>query len=291
MKKTPVASKLCIRCNRALPLGEFYPNKAWANQRYRDAWCKECVTQYCHDKETLQQYCYENNRQWKDSYWDSALKKAQYVLATDADYLNPKTSAKKKKDIENRTATKQFFSLMNLGPFYYYVENVGDDGHFVLDVDEKKEEEDKQPKQKYNRKWGGFFSDEQIEALEDIYAQYEEDFVLDNVNIRDYARKVAKASLNADIAEDKARRGEISQGEYKEAQKIFDDLSKSSNFAACRRKPGEASGMGSLGEIIMRLEVSGVLKTNGFTFPEDDVDKIIKDFRQTLHSVGIEGQL
>jgi len=50
------------------------------------------------------------------------------------------------------------------------------------------------------------------------------------------------------------RRGEISASEYKEAQRIFDDLSKSSNFAACRRKPGEASGMGSLGEIIMRLE-------------------------------------
>ena len=127
--------------------------------------------------------------------------------------------------------------------------------------------------------------------MEDIYSQYEEDFVLDNVNIRDYARKVAKASLNADIAEDKMRRGQLSAGEYKEAQRIFDDLSKSSNFAACKRKPGEASGMGSLGEIIMRLEVSGALNTNGFTFPEDDIDKVVRDFCHTLRAVGIEGQL
>ena len=177
---------------------------------------------------------------------------------------------------------------MNIGQFYGYVENVGEDGVYVP---KDKEEPPEPGKRSYNRKWGGFFSEEEIEALEDIYAQYEEDFVLDNVNIRDYARKVAKASLNVDIAEDKMRRGQISANEYKEAQKIFDDLSKSSNFAACRRKPGEASGMGSLGEIIMRLEVSGALKENGFTFPEDDVDKIIRDFRHTLRSVGIDGQL
>lgn len=287
MKKTQVMSKLCVRCNKVLPLGDFYPNKAWTSQRYHDVWCKQCALDYCKDKETLKQYCYENNRQWKDSFWDSSLKKAQYVQATDAEYINPKTSEKKKKEIENRVAAKQFFGMMNLVAFYYYVNNVGEEAEGV--PDEKRVAAD--PGQRtYNRKWGGFFTQEEIGALEEIYSQYEEDFVLDNVNIRDYARKVAKASLNADIAEDKMRRGQIAASEYKEAQRIFDDLSKSSNFAACKRKPGEASGMGSLGEIIMRLEVAGELNTNGFTFPEDDVDKIIKDFRHTLYSVGIEGQ-
>lgn len=289
MKRVPVASKLCVRCNRVLPLGSFYPNKGWLDQRYHDAWCKDCVTQYCKDKETLKQYCYENNRQWRDNFWDSALKKAQYAIATNPDYIDPKATPKKRKDIEDRAAVRQFFSLMNLSAFYSYTENVNKDG--VFNDDKPLEDEDSPGKRTYNRKWGGFFTQEEIESLEETYSQYEEDFVLDNVNIRDYARKVAKASLNADIAEDKMRRGQISAGEYKEAQRIFDDLSKSSNFAACRRKPGEASGMGSLGEIIMRLEVSGALNTNGFTFPEDDVDKIIKDFRQTLHSVGIDGQL
>lgn len=288
MKKTQALSKLCVRCNKVLPLGDFYPNKAWVSQRSRDAWCKQCVAQYCKDKETLKQYCYENNRQWKDSFWESAIKKAQYVLATDKDYINPRVSDKRKKEIENSTTVRQFFSFMNLSQFYFFVDNVGEKSEGALN--DKLTASDPN-KRNYNRKWGGFFTDEEIEALEDIYSQYEEDFVLDNVNIRDYARKVAKASLNADIAEDKMRRGQISAGEYKEAQRIFDDLSKSSNFAACKRKPGEASGMGSLGEIIMRLEVSGELSENGFTFPEDDVDKIIKDYRHTLHAVGIEGLL
>lgn len=291
MIKTPSSAKLCIRCNRALSLNSFYPNKAWISQRYHDVWCKDCAIQFCKDKETLKQYCFANNRQWKDSYWESAAKKAAYVLNTDAEYLNPNTSPGRKEDLANRVTCRMFFSMMNLVQFYGYVENIGIDGEVTPPMEEDSETTDGEQKLRYNATWRGFYTDAQIQSLEDTYAQYEEDFVLDNVSTRDYARKVAKASLNADIAEDKMRRGKGTVSEYKEAQKIFDDLSKSSNFAACRRKPGDASGMGSLGEIIMRLEVSGALREDGFTFPQDDIDKIIQDFRQTLRSVGVEGQL
>ncbi len=99
---------------------------------------------------------------------------------------------------------------------------------------------------------------EQVEWMNEKYVQYSEDFVLDNINMQDYTRKVIKASLNADLAEDRMRRGQGTPDEYMKAQKIFDDLSKSSNFAACRRKPGESTGMGSLGEIILKLETQGL---------------------------------
>lgn len=299
-KSKRVASKLCIRCNRVLPLAKFYPNKSWLSQSYHDVWCKDCAAKYCYDEETIRQYCYENNRKWEDSFYDSAMKKAQYTQANNAEYLDPKTSSRKCDEIAGRTAARQFFSMMNIGGFYEYVENIGDDGVYIPDQRENtnslqtssnNSENNEKAKLIYSRKWRGNFTQEQIETLEDIYAQYEEDFVLDNVNIRDYACKVAKASLNADIAEDRMRRGEIPPSDYKEAQKIFDDLSKSSNFAACRRKPGESSGLGSLGEIILRLEVGGSQNTQGFTFPEDDVDKIICDFRHTLVAVGLEGRL
>ena len=292
MAKAKVGSKLCIRCNRVLPFADFYPNKQWRVQSYRDAWCKDCVADHCHDLESQKEYCHDNNRRWEDSYYDSAMKKAQYVLATNAEYIDPKTSSKKRELIAGRTAARQFFSMMNMANFYCYVENIGED-RIPAPVEESKSDDSSaaQTKMTFNKKWRGYFTDEQIEALEDIYAQYEEDFVLDNVNIRDYARKVAKASLNADIAEDRMRRGEISAGDYKEAQKIFDDLSKSSNFAACRRKPGESSGLGSLGEIILRLETSGELNVQGVTFEPDDIDKIIADFRHTLTAAGAEGFL
>ena len=79
MGKMQVPSKLCVKCNRVLPLGDFYQNKDWVAQRYHDAWCKECAAQNCKDKESLERYCYENNRKWKDNFWDSAAKKAQYI--------------------------------------------------------------------------------------------------------------------------------------------------------------------------------------------------------------------
>lgn len=290
-------SKMCVKCNRVLPLGNFYPNTKWTSQWYKDAWCKECVDKLCIDKESTMQYCFENNRKWEEKCWDTAVKKAQYVVGTDSTYVKKTTSGKRRDDIMNKTTVKQFLGLMNLTPFYHFIDYINGPESYETMAEyieaqkkkEKKEAAENIVERKYNVKWGGNFSDQEIEKLEDTYSQYEEDFVLDNVNIRDYARKVAKASLNADIAEDKMRRGEISASEYKEAQKIFDDLSKSSNFAACRRQPGQASGLGSLGEIIMRLEIDKKLNENGFTFPEDDIDRIVRDFEHTLVSCGLEG--
>ena len=140
----------------------------------------------------------------------------------------------------------------------------------------------------YDKVWQGWFTPEQVEWMEEKYAQYSEDFVLDNVNMQDYTRKVIKASLNADLAEDRMRRGQGTPDEYMKAQKIFDDLSKSSNFAACRRKPGESTGMGSLGEIILKLETQGYLDENPYTFPDDDIDKVIQAYKYTLEAIGME---
>lgn len=145
---------------------------------------------------------------------------------------------------------------MNLRQFYIFVENVRKDGTFAEELDESLENLPEE-KPHFSKEWGGYYTDEQIEIMNDKYARYEEDFVLDNVSIQDYARKVVKASLNADIAEQKYRRGDIGLTEYRDALRVFDDLSKSSNFAACRRKPGEAAGLGSMGEIILRIELDG----------------------------------
>jgi hypothetical protein len=179
---------------------------------------------------------------------------------------------------------------MNSNYAYEYEENVRATSDKTSDK-MLHEFSDPDDKPRYDTVWRGWFTPTEIKMLEDIYAQYEQDFVLDNVNIRDYARKVAKASLNADIAEDKMRRGQITAKEYKEAQMIFDDLSKSSNFAACRRKPGENTGMGSLGEIILKLELEGYLNENPYTFPDDDVDKVLHDYEHTWKAIGADVRL
>lgn len=100
-----------------------------------------------------------------------------------------------------------------------------------------------------------------------------------------------RASFNADIAEDKYRRGEISLKEYKDAASLFDTLSKSSEFAACKRKPGETAGMGSLGEIIEQIEMSGALNHRGDEFPPDQIDAILNDFYHAFIAAGIRGEI
>lgn len=286
MPKKKIASKLCIRCNRILPLEKFSTNKLWASQQYRDAWCTECTREFCVDEETVKQYCFQNNRKFKEKAWEAAKKKAAYDLANNKVWLNPLTPPERKEKEESLANARAFLVIKNNAYAYEYEENLRVTDSTREQVVHEFSSEEEKPY--YDKVWRGWFTKDQVEMLDDIYAKYEEDFVLDNINIQDYARKVAKASLNADIAEDRMRRGQGTPTEYKEAQKIFDDLSKSSNFAACRRKPGESTGMGSLGEIILRLETQGYLDENPYTFPDDDIDKVIKAYQYTLEAVGME---
>lgn len=286
MPKKKTAAKLCIRCNRILPLDKFSANRLWASQQYRDAWCDECVKDYCKNEETVKRYCFENNRKFKENAWEAARKKAAYDLNNDRTYMNPMTSPERKKEIADAAQAKAFLSIKNVNYAYEYEENI-----HVVDATEDKIVHDfteDQKKPYYDKVWQGWFTEDQVAWMEEKYAQYSEDFVLDNVNMQDYTRKVIKASLNADLAEDRMRRGQGTPDEYMKAQKIFDDLSKSSNFAACRRKPGESTGMGSLGEIILKLETQGYLDENPYTFPDDDIDKVIQAYKYTLESIGMD---
>lgn len=283
-KKTP--SKLCVKCNRILPLEKFSTNKLWASQQYRDAWCIECAKEYCKNEETAREYCFYNNRKFKESAWEIAKKKAAYSLNNNKVYLNPMTSPEKKKEEEALAQAKAFFNSRNMAYAYEYEENLRVTDATDTEVVHELVKEENKPY--YDKVWQGWFTKEQVEWMEEKYAQYSEDFVLDNVNMQDYTRKVIKASLNADLAEDRMRRNQGSPDEYMKAQKIFDDLSKSSNFAACRRKPGESTGMGSLGEIILKLETQGYLDENPYTFPDDDIDKVIQAYKYTLESIGMD---
>ena len=106
-------SKLCIKCNSVLPLGTFYPNKEWAAQSYRDAWCRDCANKHCNDKDGVIQYCAQNNRRFNSSCWDAAMNKAQGAVANNAEYVSPKTTTSKREKILEKTAVAQYFSMMN----------------------------------------------------------------------------------------------------------------------------------------------------------------------------------
>lgn len=197
-----------------------------------------------------------NNRRWSDAFWDAAVKKAKYTLANNAEFLKTRTKPERKRAIEDETICKAFFSMMNLENFYFFSDNIGEEGKYkeynsdsiegTMARDENGDFHD-DGEMIFSREWNGMYTQREMDYLDDYYAKLEEGFVLDNQNIMDYARKAAKASLDADIKFNKMRQGLGTANDWKEAQAIFDNLSKSANFAACRRKPGDNAGMGALG--------------------------------------------
>ena len=109
--------------------------------------------------------------------------------------------------------------------------------------------------------------------------------MLDDVNIQDYARKVAKASLEADTRYNNMRIGKCTSKEWKEAQDMFDGLSKSANFAACQKKDRGSAGNEVLCEIIQNIEIHHRADMPQVFFPPDDIDRIIADFAHTDYAI------
>lgn len=291
-----ISKKVCVKCGKILPLNDFYLNHDWTEQSYRDAWCKKCANDFCTTRESLKEYCWYNNRVWTDEYYDQALNRAMYSLATTGEYLsaNGKNAEAKRRKLEEEAACRSFLGIMNLKAIYHFVDNVSMDGA-IRPFDEQSAGEAQiavpnqdDGEQIFSREWNGFYTQRELDYLNDYYARLEEGFVLDNQNIQDYARKAAKASLDADIKYNRMRQGQVSVAEWEKAQAIFDNLSKSANFAACKRKPGDMAGLGSLGMIVAKIEMSGELDTPQAAFPPDDIDRIINDFRHTVAAVGLE---
>ena len=225
--KTP--KKLCVKCGKVLPLNDFYRNREWSAQSYRDAWCKKCVNDFCTTRESLREYCWYNNRAWSDEYYDQALNRAMYSLSTSGDYLSAggKDAEQKRKRLEEEAACRSFLGIMNLAGLYHYTENVDTDGNYRT-YNEKSGEGTiaSNPQEPglddgeliFSREWNGLYTQRELDYLNDYYAQLEEGFVLDNQNIQDYARKAAKASLDADIKYNRMRQGLVSVAEWEKAQ-------------------------------------------------------------------------
>ena len=120
-------------------------------------------------------------------------------MANDPTYLDASAPEEKRRSVENRAIVRAFFSVMNLDYLYGYVPNMTEDGACVPFEPEGEEEEGEgtraeAERQTFSKVWNGYYTQREIDYLDDYYARLEEGFVLDNQNLQDYARKAAKAS-------------------------------------------------------------------------------------------------
>ena len=285
----PPVTKICSKCKQTKKLQDFYSNKDWTEQLGKDIWCKDCVVK-CATKDELREYFWENCREWNEKLWSSSRKKAE--LEANKNEVYQRAYPETKKNILDRLTCKHVLKGMALN--YKFVDHTNDinvqtyqdakeDGQIL------EEEEDDPNLKKYSEEFGGYFKPDELKYLENYYQQLENDFELNDVNLRDTAKKLAKASLQADKIQDKYMAGQATMQDVKDAVALFDLLSKSGNFSASKRKPGEKGGLGSWAEISFYCETNGHPMTRKIEWPKDDVDKTIDEFRYIVEALDLQG--
>lgn len=286
--KTPKPTKLCLNCGRVRDLeSDYYTNRDWQEQLGKDLWCKHCVGK-CATKEDIKKYFWENHREWNDRIWEIVLDKAKKALNTNITYQ--RSSETRQKAMLERLAAQQVPSVM--GTMYRYVEN-GKDGQSLTYEDAisngEIEQEENEDEKVYSDFFDGYFTKRDIEYLNNYYEELDHTFQFDNANLCDYAKKVCKASLQANKAQNDYAAGRCQLADVKDAVTLFDMLSKSANFAACKRKAQDTGNLTSWSETTLRLMTDKKVIARKIEWPEDDVDRVINNLRHTVTALGLDG--
>lgn len=278
--------RTCKKCGAAKGLDEFYSNRGWKEMYGHDIWCKDCVRK-CVTKDEIMQYFWENHREWNERIWDAAKAKAEKIAINNDVYNN--SSDDVKRGILERLTCGQVPLVM--GAFYQYKDTEASGKSLTYEEAKKNGEvigyKDENIKQ-YSKKFNGYFKPAELEYLEEYYRGLENDFDLNDTNLRDIAKKLAKASMQADEAQDDYAAGRCDFTVVKDALAQFDMLSKSGNFAACKRKTDEKTGMSSWSELTYKLETTGHPCLRKIEWEPDDVDKTIAEFSYLVESLGLD---
>lgn len=276
--------RTCQHCHEELRLGDFLANSGWAAQKNRDVWCKNCAAK-CSTMDDVKEYFWENNKEFRQEDWNAYKEQAQSELNYNAVYVQ--SSEARKDSMLNRLTAKKMISNSYKAKF---VEN--DKDGYMPYADAKKRglfDDADADKKEYNEFFNGSFTKRELKYLQDYYNELDEAFTFDNESIRDYAKKCARASLRADRAQDDYAMGKCTFQEVKDAVALFDMLSKSANFAACKRKTPETTGLTSWSEASYKLETTGHTMQRKIQWDEDSVDKCIKHFQHTMAAMTAEG--
>lgn len=137
----------------------------------------------------------------------------------------------------------------------------------------------------FNEKWRGSFTVPDLNYLENYYEELHRDFKITTTNHKDYAKKIAKASLAMDKAYERMinDRDEKAAKEFKELKSIFDDLCKSAQFSESTRSAHDV-GLGSFGVIFNMIEQSEWIPQHK-PLKKDLYDKILDQFNNISKSL------
>lgn len=271
-------TKVCIKCKKDLLTTDFYYNKSWEDEQCLDIWCRHCANKHVIDAVTMQAYCRINKRIYQPGLWVFCEGKVRERLGEDTKRL-----------VFLREVCTLYFNKMNDAIYYKFDRRIKKKDDPITAQEKEVFRKAIETTQKtWNDVWQGYYSDDELLYLEEYYNGLYNDFKLENQSYIDYARKVSKASLAMDKAFQEMMKGEKDAAKkYSDLHKIFDQLSTSAKFSEKTRSEHDTVGLGSLGDVIKKLETSGYLQ-KPITFEKDDIDRIIEDFRWILTSISGE---
>lgn len=129
----------------------------------------------------------------------------------------------------------------------------------------------------YNEEWRGTYSTSDLKYLEEYYRDLQGDFKIVTRNHKDYARKIAKASLAMDRAYDDMVNGvQGSDTRYKNLKDTFDQLSKSAQFSEDKRGANDV-GLGCFGVVFDKVEKKMWIPQHT-PLEKDDYDNLLESF-------------
>lgn len=132
----------------------------------------------------------------------------------------------------------------------------------------------------YDDKWMGKYTQKDIDYLNKYYVGLERDYKIITENHRDYARKIAKASLQMDKAFDEMINGiDGADARYKNAREAFDTLSKSAKFSESTRSVNDV-GISSFSKVAAMVEVHNWIPEHK-PLKKDTIDEMI-DYLSTI---------
>lgn len=105
----------------------------------------------------------------------------------------------------------------------------------------------------YSKEWKGNYTKRDIADLDEYYEELNRDYKIVTSNHRDYARKIAKASLQMDKCFEEMMNGiNGADTKYKNAKEAFDTLCKSAKFSESTRSVNDVgiSGFAKVSEIV-----------------------------------------
>jgi len=247
-------NKDCNAMGRYQPTSNFYKSRN-AYIGYHP-YCKDCIKQVINidNMETIYEILQTLDTPFIQDIWREAL------ASVDGDYIETYLN------LINSTYKTRYENARFKDSIYE------DSTHIERDEDGKEIKE-------WNDEWQGYYSKREIDYLNKYYQDLNNDFKIITTNHKDYARRIAQASLimndtynfMRDNPEDKD-----AVSAYNTAVSNFDRLSKSAQFAESQRSASDVS-LGCFGRVFDAVEKHNFVPQH---IPEDKdmFDKIIDQF-------------